>query len=109
MADEETVSDWRILETRPEICQLVLDQLYDIIKLIMKGIQLSSVVMEILSNNIDNSSKDESLSLIQQKKISSENVDINVDYQGWLEIKKRKWKSILEKRKKVKVKFSLQS
>ncbi|KAL4274363.1 hypothetical protein AHAS_AhasUnG0001500 [Arachis hypogaea] len=50
--------------------------------------------------HIDNSSKDESLSLFQQKEISSENVDRNVDYQGWLEIKKRKWKSILEKRKK---------
>ncbi|XP_057748671.1 DNA polymerase epsilon catalytic subunit A-like [Arachis stenosperma] len=50
--------------------------------------------------HIDNSSKDESLSLSQQKEISSENVDRNVDYQGWLEIKKRKWKSILEKRKK---------
>ncbi|XP_020973386.1 DNA polymerase epsilon catalytic subunit A isoform X3 [Arachis ipaensis] len=50
--------------------------------------------------HIDNSSKDESLSLFQQKEISSEIVDRNVDYQGWLEIKKRKWKSILEKRKK---------
>ncbi|KAJ6368932.1 hypothetical protein OIU78_001326 [Salix suchowensis] len=29
-----------------------------------------------------------------------ENIDRNVDYQGWLELKKRKWKDILDRRKK---------
>lgn len=29
-----------------------------------------------------------------------ENIDKNVDYNGWLEIKKRKWKNTLDKRKK---------
>lgn len=32
--------------------------------------------------------------------ISSQNIDKNVDYQGWLEVRKRKWKGILEKKKK---------
>lgn len=31
---------------------------------------------------------------------SSENIDRNVDYQGWLELKKRKWKDTLERRKR---------
>ncbi|KAA8544223.1 hypothetical protein F0562_022235 [Nyssa sinensis] len=31
---------------------------------------------------------------------STENIDRNVDYQGWLEIKKRKWKDTREKRKR---------
>ncbi|KAG6779745.1 hypothetical protein POTOM_016140 [Populus tomentosa] len=30
----------------------------------------------------------------------AENIDRNVDYQGWLELKKRKWKDILDRRKK---------
>ncbi|KFK43140.1 hypothetical protein AALP_AA1G085200 [Arabis alpina] len=32
--------------------------------------------------------------------ISFQNIDKNVDYQGWLELKKRKWKVTLEKKKK---------
>ncbi|KAH7542023.1 hypothetical protein FEM48_Zijuj02G0029500 [Ziziphus jujuba var. spinosa] len=32
--------------------------------------------------------------------VSSDSVDRNVDYQGWLEIKKRKWKNNLDKRKR---------
>ncbi|KAL1201896.1 DNA polymerase epsilon catalytic subunit A [Cardamine amara subsp. amara] len=32
--------------------------------------------------------------------ISFQNIDKNVNYQGWLEMKKRKWKVTLEKRKK---------
>ena len=47
----------------------------------------------------DNSCKDQALSHFQQNEISCENVDRNVDYQGWLEIKKRKWKDIFERRK----------
>ena len=37
---------------------------------------------------------------LQQNALSSENIDRNVDYQGWLELKKRKWKDTLERRKK---------
>ena len=36
----------------------------------------------------------------EQNTVTSEGIDRNVDYQGWLEIKKRKWKDTLEKRKK---------
>ena len=32
--------------------------------------------------------------------LSSENIDKNVDYRGWLELKKRKWKDTLERRKR---------
>lgn len=32
--------------------------------------------------------------------ISFQNIDKNVNYQGWLELKKRKWKVTLEKKKK---------
>ncbi|XP_022730050.1 DNA polymerase epsilon catalytic subunit A-like isoform X3 [Durio zibethinus] len=32
--------------------------------------------------------------------LSTENIDRNVDYQGWLELKKRKWKDNLERRKR---------
>lgn len=31
---------------------------------------------------------------------SAENIDRNVDYQGWLEAKKRKWRNYREERKK---------
>ncbi|KAK7262191.1 hypothetical protein RJT34_29753 [Clitoria ternatea] len=48
----------------------------------------------------DRSSKDQLLSALQQNEISCENIDRNVDYQGWLQMKKRKWKDILERRKK---------
>lgn len=34
------------------------------------------------------------------KSLSSENIDRNVDYQGWLEMKKRKWKDTVNRRKK---------
>ncbi|PON38200.1 DNA-directed DNA polymerase [Parasponia andersonii] len=44
----------------------------------------------------DNNEKDQQI----QKSLSSESIDRNVDYQGWLEIKKRKWKDTLNKRKK---------
>ncbi|GLU18367.1 hypothetical protein SLE2022_346730 [Rubroshorea leprosula] len=37
---------------------------------------------------------------LQQNVLSTENVDRNVDYRGWLEIKKRKWKDTLEMRKR---------
>ena len=39
-------------------------------------------------------------SLSQHNTSYVENIDRNVDYQGWLELKKRKWKDILDKRKK---------
>lgn len=48
----------------------------------------------------DSSSMDQPLSLSQQNQISCENVDRTVDYQGWLQIKKRKWKDMLARRKK---------
>lgn len=47
----------------------------------------------------DNGSKDQLLSPLQQNE-TCENVDRNVDYQGWLQIKKRRWKDVLERRKK---------
>lgn len=37
---------------------------------------------------------------LQENVRSSENIDRNVDYQGWLELKKRKWKDTLERRKR---------
>lgn len=37
---------------------------------------------------------------LHQNSLSSENIDRNVDYQGWLELKKRKWKDTLERRKR---------
>lgn len=37
---------------------------------------------------------------LHQTSCSSENIDRNVDYQGWLELKKRKWKGTLERRKR---------
>jgi len=47
----------------------------------------------------DNSSKKNVLSPLQQSE-TCENVDRTVDYQGWLQVKKRIWKNILERRKK---------
>lgn len=35
-----------------------------------------------------------------QNMVCSENIDKDVDYQGWLEMKKRKWKDTLNMRKK---------
>ncbi|KAI7983738.1 DNA polymerase epsilon catalytic subunit A [Camellia lanceoleosa] len=40
------------------------------------------------------------LSPLQQNIINIEDIDRNVDYQGWLEIRKRKWKDTHEKRKR---------
>lgn len=39
-------------------------------------------------------------STLQKDFMASENIDKNVDYQGWLDLKKRKWKETLEKRKR---------
>ncbi|KAG2397467.1 DNA polymerase epsilon catalytic subunit [Vigna angularis] len=50
----------------------------------------------------DNSSKKNLLSPPQQDE-TYENIDRNVDYQGWLQVKKRMWKNILERRKKQRV------
>ncbi|KAL5555227.1 hypothetical protein UlMin_037463 [Ulmus minor] len=44
----------------------------------------------------DHSEKEHQL----QNSLSSESIDRNIDYQGWLDIKKRKWKETLSKRKK---------
>lgn len=38
--------------------------------------------------------------LQEQNAVSSEAIDRNVDYHGWLQIKKRKWKDTLDRRKK---------
>lgn len=48
----------------------------------------------------DQSSERQPLSQLQQNGLSSENVDRTVDYQGWLQTKKRKWKDIITRRKK---------
>lgn len=48
----------------------------------------------------DHSSKHQQLTQLQQNGQSSENVDRTVDYQGWLQMKKRKWKDIITRRKK---------
>ncbi|XP_072950830.1 DNA polymerase epsilon catalytic subunit A-like [Typha angustifolia] len=37
---------------------------------------------------------------LNQNDASGENVDRNIDYQGWLDVKKRKWKDTREERKK---------
>ncbi|GAU25117.1 hypothetical protein TSUD_274060 [Trifolium subterraneum] len=58
--------------------------------------------------HIGSSNINQSLSLSQQDEIC-ENVDRIVDYQGWLQIKKRKWKSILGKRKKQRLENSKRS
>lgn len=50
--------------------------------------------------DIDSRHMDQPLSLSQENQISCENVDRTVDYQGWLQIKKRKWKDMLGRRKK---------
>ncbi|KAF7823259.1 DNA polymerase epsilon catalytic subunit A-like [Senna tora] len=48
----------------------------------------------------DHSSERQPLAQLQQNGLSSENVDRSVDYQGWLQTKKRKWKEIIARRKK---------
>ncbi|KAK8480739.1 hypothetical protein V6N11_073191, partial [Hibiscus sabdariffa] len=45
-------------------------------------------------------SEQPSSSILQPNVQSTENIDKNVNYQGWLELKKRKWKDNLEKRKR---------
>ncbi|XP_020214340.1 DNA polymerase epsilon catalytic subunit A isoform X3 [Cajanus cajan] len=57
----------------------------------------------------DNSSKDELLSPLHQNEILCENVDRNVDYQGWLQIKKRMWRNILERTRKRRLESSKKS
>ncbi|KAF1884802.1 hypothetical protein Lal_00028689, partial [Lupinus albus] len=57
----------------------------------------------------DNNSNNQPLSQLQQNDISCEDVDRTVDYQGWLQIKKRKWKHILERRKKRRLQSSKNS
>ncbi|XP_052190980.1 DNA polymerase epsilon catalytic subunit A-like isoform X2 [Diospyros lotus] len=49
--------------------------------------------------NDDAGSMCQVLSPLQQKTMNIEDIDINVDYQGWLEIRKRKWRDTREKRK----------
>lgn len=45
------------------------------------------------------------LTPMQPTDISTDNIDRNVDYQGWLEMKKRKWKDAREKRKRQRYPF----
>lgn len=40
------------------------------------------------------------LSPLHHNIINVEDIDRNVDYQGWLEVRKRRWKDTLEKRKR---------
>ncbi|GLJ44675.1 hypothetical protein SUGI_0939260 [Cryptomeria japonica] len=47
------------------------------------------------------------LSDVNESDQRPESIDKNVDYQGWLDQKKRKWKETLEKRKKLRVDDSL--
>ncbi|OMO89101.1 hypothetical protein COLO4_19937 [Corchorus olitorius] len=47
-----------------------------------------------------NSVQQQLSSPLQPNVLPTENVDKNVDYQGWLELKKRKWKDNLERRKR---------
>ncbi|MED6155495.1 DNA polymerase epsilon catalytic subunit A, variant 3 [Stylosanthes scabra] len=103
MADEETVIDLEDFGNKARNLQSGPRPIIRHYKANNEGIGNSD------PQHIDNSSKDESLSLIQQKEISSVNVDRNDDYQGWLQIKKRKWKSILEKRKKRRLENSKKS
>ncbi|KAJ8768060.1 hypothetical protein K2173_021000 [Erythroxylum novogranatense] len=49
---------------------------------------------------VDNEVLHEQSSPLQCNALSAENIDRKIDYQGWLEIKKRKWKDALERRKK---------
>ncbi|XP_057988015.1 DNA polymerase epsilon catalytic subunit A isoform X2 [Hevea brasiliensis] len=53
--------------------------------------------MDSSQQQIDNG---ESMQLLQRNASSTENIDRNVDYQGWLELKKRKWKDNLDTRKR---------
>ncbi|XP_050220537.1 DNA polymerase epsilon catalytic subunit A-like isoform X2 [Mercurialis annua] len=50
--------------------------------------------------NNDGESVQDLFSVMQKKSSSAESIDRNVDYQGWLESKKRKWKEHLEMRKR---------
>ncbi|OMO70162.1 hypothetical protein CCACVL1_19081 [Corchorus capsularis] len=47
-----------------------------------------------------NSVQQQLSSPLQPNVLPTENIDKNVDYQGWLELKKRKWKDNLERRKR---------
>ncbi|XP_058761674.1 DNA polymerase epsilon catalytic subunit A-like isoform X2 [Vicia villosa] len=47
--------------------------------------------------------------LSQQNEISCEDIDRTVDYQGWLQMKKRKWKNMLGMRKKQRLENSKRS
>ncbi|OMP07850.1 hypothetical protein COLO4_06999 [Corchorus olitorius] len=50
-----------------------------------------------------NSVQQQLSSPLQPNVLPTENIDKNVDYQGWLELKKRKWKDNLERRKRQRV------
>lgn len=54
-------------------------------------------------NNLDGSALKNSKNSLQ--KVPEENIDRNVDYQGWLELRKRKWKETREKRKRKRCSF----
>lgn len=53
-------------------------------------------VAQVGPQQADNNEKEQQL----QSSLSSESIDKNVDYQGWLELKKRKWRDTLNKRKR---------
>ncbi|KAK4286365.1 hypothetical protein QN277_002926 [Acacia crassicarpa] len=48
----------------------------------------------------DHGNERQPLAQLGRNELSSENVDKTVDYQGWLQTKKRKWKDIIARRKK---------
>ena len=52
------------------------------------------------SPNQPASHSESALTPLQPTDVSTDNIDRNVDYLGWLEMKKRKWKDAREKRKR---------
>lgn len=50
--------------------------------------------------NDDHGNEHQPPTQLEHNELSSENVDKTVDYQGWLQTKKRKWKDIIARKKK---------
>lgn len=63
-------------------------------------VKASSQVDSPQKQNDDGGTMCQPLSPLHHSTIDVEDVDRNVDYQGWLEIRKRKWKDTRDKRKR---------
>lgn len=102
--DVTDMEDFRSIGTTPPVRPQPIVRSYEI-NTDQHQIRTSNLAESAEQNDGDGSGHKESTHPLQ--KVFEESIDKSVDYQGWLELRKRKWKETREKRKRQRYSFSL--